>query len=173
MGGEASPPTPLTAKLQGRNLHLIAPCSNFSNMSQNFIFDVTNDFTDRDKCKTLDFLTLLEILTRLQMTSDVNANFAGLFSGKAGISSWNKADWTAWIVSGIPPKTFVEVVSNEGHLRSPGQKRLNLKILSFGGGIHVLGQIFVKNAKNDPRTNFEQPKLDKNWKPEKCQNSRT
>ena len=58
----------------------------------------------------------------------------------------------------------MELVSNEGYLRSQGQKRLNLKILGFGGGIHVLGQIFViKNAKKiSLEQNFEQPKLDKN-----------
>ena len=34
------------------------------NTSQNFIFDVTNDVIGRDKCKTLDFLTLLALLGR-------------------------------------------------------------------------------------------------------------
>ena len=35
-----------------------------------------------------------------------------------------------------------------------------------------MGQFFVKNVKNDPRTFFERPKSDKFWKPGKYRNRR-
>ena len=40
---------------------------------------------------------------------------------------------------------------------SRGQRKVKLKILGFGGVIHFLGQFFVKNAKNDPRTFLNGP----------------
>ena len=50
---------------------------------------------------------------------------------------------------------FFDLVPNQGHLRSQGQKRSNLKFWVLGGAIHFLGHIFVKNAKNDCGTLFE------------------
>ena len=49
--------------------------------------------------------------------------------------------------------------TGQGHLRSPGEKgKKNRFREKFRAAIHILGQIFVKNAKNDPKTLFEASK---------------
>ena len=43
----------------------------------------------------------------------------------------------------------------QGHLRSPGKKRSSKKFRDLEVLYMFLGQIFAKNAKNDPDTLFE------------------
>ena len=47
----------------------------------------------------------------------------------------------------------------QGHLRLPGKKRSNKKFRDLEVRYMFLGQIFAKNAKNDPKTLFEESKL--------------
>ena len=49
----------------------------------------------------------------------------------------------------------------QGHLRSPGKKRSSKKCRDLEVRYMFLGQIFAKNAKNDPKTLFEASKLNK------------
>ena len=44
------------------------------------------------------------------------------------------------------------------------QRKVKLKNLCLGLVIRVFWSVFVKNAKNDPRTLFERPKSDNSWK---------
>ena len=46
----------------------------------------------------------------------------------------------------------------QGHLRSPGKKGQAKKIRDLELRCMFLGQIFAKNAKNDPNTLFEASK---------------
>ena len=46
----------------------------------------------------------------------------------------------------------------KGHLRSPGEKGQTKKIRGLELRYMFLGQIFTKNAKNDPKTLFEASK---------------
>ena len=46
----------------------------------------------------------------------------------------------------------------QGHLRSPGEKGQTKKIRDLELRYMFLGQIFTKNAKNDPKTLFEASK---------------
>ena len=48
--------------------------------------------------------------------------------------------------------------TGQGHLRSPGEKGQRQKIRDLELRYMFLGQIFVKNAKNDPKTPFEASK---------------
>ena len=43
----------------------------------------------------------------------------------------------------------------QGHVRSPGKKGQAKKLLDLELRYMFLGQIFAKNAKNDPKTLFE------------------
>ena len=45
--------------------------------------------------------------------------------------------------------------TGQGHLRSPGEKVKQKKIRDLELRYMFLGQIFAKNAKNDPKTPFE------------------
>ena len=47
--------------------------------------------------------------------------------------------------------------TGQGHLSSPGEK-VQTKKSWFRAAIHILGQIFAKNAKNDQKTLFEASK---------------
>ena len=51
-----------------------------------------------------------------------------------------------------------------GHLRSPGEKRSNKKNRDLELRYMFLGQIFAKNAKNDPITLFEASKISQKTK---------
>ena len=46
----------------------------------------------------------------------------------------------------------------QGHVRSPGKKGQAKKIRDLELRYMVLGQIFAKNVKNDPKTLFEASK---------------
>ena len=46
----------------------------------------------------------------------------------------------------------------QGHVRSPGKKGQAKKFRDLEAAIHVLDQIFAKNAKNDPNTLFKASK---------------
>ena len=46
----------------------------------------------------------------------------------------------------------------QGHLRSPGEKGQTKKIRDLELRYMFLGQIFAKNAKNEPKTLFEASK---------------
>ena len=49
--------------------------------------------------------------------------------------------------------------TGQGHLRSPGEKGQTKKNRDLELRYMFLGQIFAKNAKNDPKTLFEASKL--------------
>ena len=48
--------------------------------------------------------------------------------------------------------------------KSRGQGNVKMKISGLGGVIYCFRSVFVKNAKEDPRTLFERPKSDKVFK---------
>ena len=48
--------------------------------------------------------------------------------------------------------------TGQGHLRSPGEKGQTIFFRDFELRYMFLGQIFAKNAKNDPKTLFEASK---------------
>ena len=48
--------------------------------------------------------------------------------------------------------------TSQGHLRSPGEKGQTKKNRDLELRYMLLGQIFAKNAKNDPKTLFEASK---------------
>ena len=50
----------------------------------------------------------------------------------------------------------------QGHVRSPGKKGQSLFFRNLELRYMFLGQIFAKNAKNDPKTLFEASKWSKN-----------
>ena len=52
--------------------------------------------------------------------------------------------------------------TGQGHLRSPGEKGQTMFFRDLELRYMFLGQIFAKNAKNDPRTPFEASKSIKN-----------
>ena len=54
-----------------------------------------------------------------------------------------------------------DLVSNEGHARSQGQK-LKFNILSLGGVLYVFGSDFPKNVKMSLEHFWNGPKSDKN-----------
>ena len=54
--------------------------------------------------------------------------------------------------------------TGQGHLRSPGEKGQTKKVRDLEPRYMFLGQIFTKNAKNDPKTLFEASKLVKKIK---------
>ena len=55
---------------------------------------------------------------------------------------------------------LVNVIGGQGHPRSRGLRKVKVKIPGCCGMLYVLGQTFVKNAKNGSRTLFELPKSD-------------
>ena len=57
---------------------------------------------------------------------------------------------------------FVNHNTGQGHLRSPGEKGQTKKNRDLELRYMFLGQIFAKNAKNDPKTLFETSKSVKN-----------
>ena len=74
--------------------------------------------------------------------------------------SANTANESAWIVSltSVSFPVFCDHNKGQGHLRSPGEKSQTLKFRNLELRYMFLGQIFAKNAKNDPKTLFEASK---------------
>ena len=65
-----------------------------------------------------------------------------------------------WYTSKYPPKSFVtlcHVKVIQGHEIKKGQ----IKNCGFGDVIHVIKSDFRQERKNDPKTLFERPKLNK------------
>ena len=52
--------------------------------------------------------------------------------------------------------------TGQGHLRSPGEKSQTKQFRDLELRYMLLGRIFAKNAKNDPKTLFEASKSVKN-----------
>ena len=52
--------------------------------------------------------------------------------------------------------------TGQGHLRSPGEKGQTKKFRDFELRYMFLGQIFAKNAKNDPKTLLKRQNRSKN-----------
>ena len=50
----------------------------------------------------------------------------------------------------------------QGHLRSPGKKRSSKKIRDLEAQYMFIGQIFAKNAKNDPKNFLKRQNRSKN-----------
>ena len=61
-----------------------------------------------------------------------------------------------WDISKYP-YVSCDLLPDERNERSKFRKKVKFNILSLGAAIMFLGQIFVKNAKNDQRTLFERP----------------
>ena len=65
-----------------------------------------------------------------------------------------------WDTSKCPPKPFVNLCQDkvvQGH----EVKKVKFKILGLGGVMHVFRPDFRQERKNDHKTLFERPKLDK------------
>ena len=77
---------------------------------------------------------------------------------KVAVSDWNEAHGTTWIVPGILLNTIISLLwpcvkSRSSRVTRP--KRSNLKFWVWVVWYVFLGQIFVENAKNDPKTLFK------------------
>ena len=146
-GGGAFRPSTLPAICQTNGL-IIDPTTAFHESSgleiseyvAKFYLNVTDYVTGRVKGQILEHLTLL--------TSP----------DKEAVSDWNKAHGTTWIVPGILLSAIISLLwpcvkSRSSRVTRP--KRSNLKFWVWMVWYVFLGQIFVENAKNDPKTLFK------------------
>ena len=85
-------------------------------------------------------------------------------ASKISMLSANKANESAWIVSrtSVSFPVLCDHNTGQGHLRSPGEKGQTIFFRDLELRYMFLGQIFAKNAKNDPKTLLEASKSVKN-----------
>ena len=69
-----------------------------------------------------------------------------------------------WDTSKYDPKLSVSIFKVKVIQGHEVKERSNWKFYVWDAWYMFLGQFFVKNAKNDPKTLFERPKSDKIWK---------
>ena len=87
------------------------------------------------------------------------------------ISQYNDTD-RVWDTSKYHPKLSVSIFKVKVIQGHKAKERSNWKFCVLAAWYTFLGELFVKIAKNDPRTLNERPKSDKFWKSGRCKNRR-
>ena len=100
-----------------------------------------SDVTGQVKVKMFDISGLVTSASKIAMLSTNKAQLIGM-------------DSVSYICKYHLP-VLCDHNRGQGHLRSPGKKKVKQKISWFRAAIHVFRSDFAKNAKNDPKTLFE------------------
>ena len=144
-GGAKGPPPEIsqtTGPISKFQTPFDSPVRELPVQCQKFDPEVTDDVTGQVKVRIFDFSGLVTSASKISMLSA------------------NKANESAWIVSltSVSFPVLCDHNTGQGHLRSPGEKRQTKKHRELELRYMFLGQIFAKNAKNDPKTLFEASK---------------